>query len=134
MKIYENLEQRSYYRHKAFLDSEYKNRIRDSLIPGKDNDAMVLTEEFSMISFRTVVELNNSYKHRIEVKIYGYNVKNLEIREVKPSSRDWMEQRVGININGRTIRFEVATADKLFNKSSALNKINFKMRELLLKL
>ena len=134
MKIYNDIYQRSYYRHKAFLDSEYKNRIRDSLSPGKDNDAMVLTEEFSMISFRTVVEPKHLYNHRIEVKIYGYNVKNLEIREVKPSSRDWMEQKVVININGRLIRFKVSTADKLFNKSSALNEINFKMRKLLLKL
>lgn len=134
MKIYNDLEQRNYYKHKACLDSEYKNRIRDSLMPGKDNDAMVLTEEFSMISFRTVVQPKHKYNHIIEVKIYGYNVKNLEIREVKPSSRDWMEQKVVININGRPVRFKVATADKLFNKSSALNQINFKMRELLLKL
>ena len=134
MKIYENIEQRSYYKHKACLDSEYKNRIRDSLSPERDNDAMVLTEEFSIISFRTVVEPKHLYNHRIEVKIYGYNVKNLEILVVKPSSRDWMEQKLAININGRTIRFNVATADKLFNKSSALNEINFKMRELLLKI
>ena len=134
MKIYNDLEQRNYYKNKAFLDSEYKNKIRDSLMPGKDNDAMVLTEEFSMISFRTVVQPKHKYNHIIEVKIYGYNVKNLEIREVKPSSRDWMEQKVAININGRLIRFKVATADKLFNKSSVLNQINFKMRELLLKL
>ena len=134
MKIYNVLEQRNYYRNKAFLDYEYKNKIIDSLMPGKDNDAMVLTEEFSMISFRTVYYYSNSHNHKIEVNIYGYNVKNLEIREIKPSSRDWMEQKVVININGRLIRFKVATADKLFNKSSALNQINFKMRELLLKL
>ena len=134
MKIYENLEQRSYYKHKAFLDSKYKKKIIDSLKPGKDNDAMVLTEEFSMISFRTVVEPKHKYNHRIEVKIYGYNVKNLEIREIKPSSRDWVEQKATISINGRLISFKVATADKLFNKYSALNEINFKMRKLLLKL
>ena len=134
MKIYNDIEQRSYYKNKAFLDSEYKKRMIDSLKPGKDNDAMVLTEEFSMISFRTVIEPKHKYNHRIEVKIYGYNVKNLEIREVKPSSRDWVEQKLAININGRTIRFNVATADKLFNKSSVLNEINFKMRELLLKI
>ena len=92
---------------------------------------MVLTEEFSMITFRTVVEPKHLYSHRIEVKIYGYNVKNLEIREVKPSSRDWVEQKATISINGRLIGFKVATADKLFNKYSALNEINFKMRKLL---
>ena len=134
MKIYNDLEQRNYYKHKAFLDSEYKNKIRDSLMPGKDNDAMVLTEEFSMISFRTVVQQKHKYNHTIEVKIYGYNVKNLEIHEMRPYSRDWIEQKVVININERLIHFKVATADKLFNKSSALNQINFKMRELLLKL
>ena len=127
MKIYNDLEQRNYYKDKAFLDSEYKNRIRDSLTPGKDSESILLTEEFSMIIFKKTGE-------DIEVNIYGYNVKNLEIREVKPSSRDWMEQKVVININGRPIRFKVATADKLFNKSSVLNEINFKMRKLLLKL
>ena len=127
MNIYENLEQRNYYRHKACLDSEYKNRIRDSLMPGKDSESILLTEEFSIITFKKIVK-------DLEVKIYGYNVKNLEIREVKPSSRDWVEQKVVISINRRLIRFKVATADKLFNKSSALNEINFKMRELLLKL
>ena len=102
--------------------------------PGKDNDAMVLTEEFSMITFRTVIEpahKYNQYNHRIEVKIYGYNVKNLEIREVKPSSRDWVEQKATISINGRLIGFNVATAEKWLNKSSVLTEINFKMRKLL---
>lgn len=134
MKIYENHNQRMNYVEKSRSDLGYRKRMIDSLKPGKDNDAMVLTEEFSMISFRTVVEPKHLYSHRIEVKIYGYNVKNLEIREVKPSSRDWVEQKLAININGRTIRFNVATADKLFNKSSVLNEINFKMRELLLKI
>ena len=138
MKIYENHNQRMNYVEKSHSDLDYIKRMRESLSPGKDNDAMVLTEEFSMISFRTVVEpahkYNHRYNHRIEVKIYGYNVRNLEIREVKPSSRDWVEQKLAININGRTIRFNVATADKLFNKSSVLNEINFKMRELLLKI
>lgn len=134
MKIYENHNQRMNYVEKSHSDLGYIKRMRESLSPGKDNDAMVLTEEFSMISFRTVVEPAHKYNHRIEVKIYGYNVRNLEIREVKPSSRDWVEQKLAININGRTIRFNVATADKLFNKSSVLNEINFKMRELLLKI
>ena len=134
MNIYENPNQRIQYVDKSYLNLDYKQRIRDSLIPGRGRDAMVLTEEFSMISFRTVVEPAHKYNHRIEVKIYGYNVRNLEIREVKPSSRDWVEQKLAININGRTIRFNVATADKLFNKSSVLNEINFKMRELLLKI
>ena len=134
MKIYENHNQRMNYVEKSHSDLGYIKRMRESLSPGKDNDAMVLTEEFSMISFRTVVEPKHLYSHRIEVKIYGYNVKNLEIREVKPSSRDWVEQKLAININGRTIRFNVATADKLFNKSSVLNEINFKMRELFLKI
>ena len=127
MKIYENIEQRSYYRHKACMDSEYKNKIRDSLMPGKDSESILLTEEFSIIIFKKTGE-------DIEVNIYGYNVKNLEIREVKPSSRDWTEQAAVIAINKRLIRFKVATADKLFNKSSALNEINFKMRKLLLKI
>lgn len=134
MKIYENHNQKMNYVEKSHSDLGYIKRMRESLSPGKDNDAMVLTEEFSMISFRTVVETKHLYKHRMEVKIYGYNVRNLEIREVKPSSRDWVEQKLAININGRTIRFNVATSDKLFNKSSALNEINFKMRELLLKI
>ena len=127
MKIYNDLEQRNYYNDKAFLDSEYKNKIRDSLTAGDDSESILLTEEFSIITFKKIAE-------GLEVKIYGYSVKNLEIREIKPSSRDWMEQVAVISINRRLIRFKVATADKLFNKSSALNEINFKMRELLLKL
>ena len=134
MNIYENPNQRKYYIDKSCLDLDYKQRIRDSLSPGKDSDAMVLTEEFSIISFRTVYDYNNSHNNKIEVKIYGYNVKNLEIREVKPSSRDWVEQKLAITINGRTIRFRVATAEKLFNPSSVLTEIDFKLRKLLLKL
>lgn len=134
MNIYKNHNQRMNYIEKSYTDPDYMKRMRESLSPGKDNDAMVLTEEFSTISFRTIGYLNNSHNHKIEVNIYGYNVRNLEIREVKPSSRDWVEQKLAININGRTIRFNVATADKLFNKSSVLNEINFKMRELLLKI
>ena len=55
------------------------------------------------------------------------------ISQVKPSSRDWVEQKLAININGRAIRFNVATAEKLLNTSSVLSKIDFKMRKLLLK-
>ena len=134
MNIYENPNQRKYYIDKSCLDLDYKQRIRDSLSPGKDSDAMVLTEEFSIISFRTVYDYNNSHNNKIEVNIYGYNPKNLVISQVKPSSRDYVEQKLAININGRAIRFNVATADKLFNKSSVLNEINFKMRELFLKI
>ena len=67
------------------------------------------------------------------MNIYGYEPKNLKITEVKPSSRDYIEQKLAININGRTIRFNVATADKLFNPSSVLSQIDFKLRKLLLK-
>ena len=133
MNIYENPNQRRHYVDKSFSDLDYKQRIKDSLSPGRDSDAMVLTEEFSMISFRTVVEPKHLYNHRIEVKIYGYNPKNLVISQVKPSSRDWIEQKLAININGREIRFNVATAEKLFNPSSVLSQIDFKMRKLLLK-
>ena len=136
MKIYENRDKRMHYVEKSYANLSYRKRIRESLSPGKDNDAMVLTEEFSTIIFRTVVyqtNSNKSYDHKIEVNIYGYEPKNLKITEVKPSSRDYIEQKLAININGRTIRFNVATADKLFNQSSVLNEINFKMRKLLLK-
>lgn len=133
MKIYENFNQRIHYVDKSCLDLDYKQRIRDSLSPGRDNDAMVLTEEFSIVSFRTVNYPNSSYNHKIEVNIYGYNPKNLTILEVKPSSRDWVEQKLAISINGRAIRFYVATAEKLFNTSSVLTEIDFKMRKLLLK-
>ena len=126
MNIYENPNQRMHYVDKSCLNLDYKQRIRDSLTPGRDSDAMVLTEEFSIISFLTV---NNE----IEVNIYGYNPKNLIISQVKPSSRDWVEQKLAININGRAIRFNVATAEKLFNPSSVLSQIDFKMRKLLLK-
>ena len=136
MKIYENMDQRMHYVEKSYANPSYKKRIRESLSPGKDSDAMVLTEEFSTISFRTVVYQSSQYKsydHKIEVNIYGYNPKNLVISKVEPSSRDWVEQKLAININGRTIRFYVATSDKLFDQSSVLNEINFKMRKLLLK-
>ena len=133
MKIYENRDQRMHYVEKSHADLGYRKRIREALSPGKDNDAMILTEEFSMISFRTVVEPKHKYNHRIEVKIYGYNVKNLEIREIKPSSRDWVEQKLAINRNGRAIHFRVATAEKFLNTSSVLTEINFKMRKLLLR-
>lgn len=133
MKIYENRDKRMHYVEKSHTDLEYRKRIRETLSPGKDNDAMVLTEEFSTISFRTVTYPSSSYNHKIEVNICGYNPKNLKINEVKPSSRDYIEQKLAISINGRTIRFNVATADKLFNPSSVLNEINFKMRKLLLK-
>ena len=133
MNIYENPNQRRHYVDKSYLDLDYKQRIRDSLSPGRDSDAMVLTEEFSTISFRTVYDYNNSHNNKIEVNIYGYNPKNLIISQVKPSSRDWIEQKLAININGRAIRFNVATAEKLFNPSSVLSQIDFKMRKLLLK-
>ena len=134
MNIYENPNQRRHYVEKSILDIDYKQKIRDSLSPGRDNDAMVLTEEFSIISFRTVTYPSSPHNHKIEVNIYGYNPKNLIISKVEPSSRDYIEQKLAININGRTIRFYVATADKLFNQSSVLNEINFKMRKLLLKI
>ena len=133
MNIYENYNQRIDYVDKSCLNLDYKQRIKDSLRPGKDSDAMVLTEEFSIITFRTVYDYNNSHNHDIEVNIYGYNPKNLIISQVKPSSRDWVEQKLAININGRAIRFNVATAEKLFNPSSVLSQIDFKMRKLLLK-
>ena len=133
MNIYENPNQRRHYVDKSCLNLDYKQRIRDSLSPGRDNDAMVLTEELSIITFRTVYDYNNSHNHKIEVNIYGYNPKNLIISQVKPSSRDWIEQKLAININGRAIRFRVATAERLFNPSSVLSQIDFKMRKLLLK-
>ena len=133
MNIYENPSQRIYYVNKSCLNLDYKQRIKDSLRPGKDSDAIVLTEEFSIISFRTVTYPSSSYNHKIEVNIYGYNPKNLIISQVKPSSRDWVEQKLAININGRAIRFNVATAEKLLNTSSVLSQIDFKMRKLLLK-
>ena len=133
MNIYENPNQRRHYVDKSYLNLDYKQRIRDSLSPGRDSDAMVLTEEFSTISFRTVYDYNNSRNHKIEVNIYGYEPKNLVILKVEPSSRDWVEQKLAININGRAIRFNVATAEKLFNPSSVLSQIDFKMRKLLLK-
>ena len=133
MNIYENYNQRIDYVDKSCLNLDYKQRIRDSLTPGKDSDAMVLTEEFSIISFLTVYDYNNSHNNKIEVNIYGYNPKNLIISQVKPSSRDWVEQKLAININGRAIRFNVATAEKWLNTSSVLTEINFKMRKLLLK-
>ena len=80
MNIYENPNQRMHYVDKSCLNLDYKQRIRDSLSPGRDNDAMVLTEEFSIISFRTVTYPSSLYNHKIEVNIYGYNPKNLEIR------------------------------------------------------
>ena len=55
------------------------------------------------------------------------------ILQVKPSSRDWIEQKLAININGREIRFNVATAERLFNPYSVLSQIDFKLRKLLLK-
>ena len=133
MNIYKNPNQRIDYVNKSCLNLDYKQRIIDSLSPGRDSDAMVLTEEFSIITFRTVYDYNNSHNNNIEVNIYGYNPKNLIISQVKPSSRDWVEQKLAININGRTIRFNVATAEKLFNPSSVLNQIHFKLRKLLLK-
>ena len=51
MNIYENPNQRIHYVDKSCLNLDYKQRIKDSLRPGKDSDAMVLTEEFSIISF-----------------------------------------------------------------------------------
>ena len=133
MNIYKNPSQRIDYVDKSYLNLDYKQRIRDSLSPGKDSDAMVLTEEFSIISFITIYDYNNSHNNKIEVNIYGYEPKNLIISQVKPSSRDWVEQKLAININGRAIRFNVATAEKLLNTSSVLTEINFKMRKLLLK-
>ena len=133
MKIYENYNQRIDYVGKSCLNLDYRQRIKESLSPGRDNDAMVLTEEFSIISFRTVTYPNSSYNYKTEVNIYGYNPKNLVISRVKPSSRDYVEQKLSININGRTIRFYAATAEKLFNPSSVLSQIDFKMRKLLLK-
>ena len=133
MNIYENPNQRRHYVNKSYLNLDYKQRIRDSLSPGRDSDAMVLTEEFSIISFLTVCDYNNSHNNKIEVNVYGYNPKNLIISQVKPSSRDWVEQKLAININGRAIRFNVATAEKWLNTSSVLTEINFKMRKLLLK-
>ena len=133
MNIYENPNQRIYYINKSCLNLDYKQRIKESLSPGRDSDAMVLTEEFSIISFLTVYDYNNSHNNKIEVNIYGYEPKNLIISQVKPSSRDWVEQKLAININGREIRFNVATAEKLFNPSSVLSQIDFKMRKLLLK-
>ena len=133
MNIYKNPSQRIDYVNKSCLNLDYKQRIKDSLRPGKDSDAIVLTEEFSIISFRTVTYPNSLYNHKTEVNINGYNPKNLIISQVKPSSRDWVEQKLAININGRAIRFNVATAEKLFNPSSVLTEIDFKMRKLLLK-
>ena len=133
MNIYGNPNQRIVYVNKSCLNLDYKQRIKESLRPGKDSDAMVLTEEFSIISFRPVTYPSSSYNHKIEVNIYGYNPKNLVISQVKPSSRDWVEQKLAININGREIRFNVATAEKWLNTSSVLTEINFKMRKLLLK-
>ena len=133
MNIYKNPSQRIDYINKSWLNLDYKQRIKDSLRPGKDSDAMVLTEEFSIITFRKVFKINNAYSYDMEVSINGYGPKNLTILEVKPSSGDWVEQKLGININGRAIRFNVATAEKLLNTSSVLSKIDFKMRKLLLK-
>ena len=133
MKIYENYNQRIDYVDKSCLNLDYRQRIKESLSPGKDNDAMVLTEEFSIISFRTATSQNSSYNYKTEVNIYGYNPKNLVISRVKPSSRDYVEQKLSININGRTIRFNVATAERLLNPSSVLSQIDFKLRKLLLK-
>ena len=133
MKIYENYNQRIDYVDKSCLNLDYRQRIKESLSPGKDNDAMVLTEEFSIISFRTVTSQNSLYNYKTEVNIYGYNPKNLVISRVKPSSRDYVEQKLSININGRTIRFNVATAERLLNPSSVLSQIDFKLRKLLLK-
>ena len=133
MNIYENPNQRRHYIEKSCLNLDYKQRIKESLRTGKDSDDMVLTEEFSIISFLTVYDYNNSHNNKIEVNIYGYEPKNLVILQVKPSSRDWIEQKLAININGREIRFNVATAEKLFNPSSVLSQIDFKMRKLLLK-
>ena len=133
MNIYENPNQRMHYVDKSHADLSYRKRIRESLSPGKVNDAMVLTEEFSIISFRIVTSQNSSYNYKTEVNIYGYNPKNLVISRVKPSSRDYVEQKLSININGRTIRFNVATAERLLNPSSVLSQIDFKLRKLLLK-
>ena len=131
MNIYKNFDQRKHYVAKSCLDLDYRQRIRDSLSIG--NAAMVLTEEFSIITFRKVFKINNAYSYDMEVSINGYGPKNLTILEVKPSSRDWVEQKLGININGRAIRFNVATAEKLFNPSSVITEIDFKMRKLLIR-
>ena len=131
MKIYKNFDQRKHYVDKSCLDLDYRQRIRDSMSIG--NAAMVLTEEFSIITFRKVFKINNAYSYDMEVSINGYGPKNLTILEVKPSSRDWVEQKLGININGRAIRFNVATAEKLFNPSSVITEIDFKMRKLLIR-
>ena len=133
MNIYENPNQRIDYVDKSCLNLDYRQRIKESLSPGKDNDAMVLTEEFSIISFRTVTCQDSLYNYKTEVNIYGYNPKNLVISRVKPSSRDYVEQKLAININGRAIRFNVATSERLFNPSSVLSQIDFKLRKLLLK-
>ena len=133
MNIYENPNQRRHYVDKSYLNLDYKQRIRDSLSPGRDNEAMVLTEEFSIITFRKVFKFNNALNYDMKVGINGYMPKNLTILEVKPSSRDWAEQKVVININKRLIRFRAATSEKLFNPSSVLTEIDFKMRKLLLK-
>ena len=131
MKIYKNFDQRKHYVDKSCLELDYRQRIRDSMSIG--NAAMVLTEEFSIITFRKVFKINNAYSYDMEVSINGYGPKNLTILEVKPSSRDWVEQKLGININGRAIRFNVATAEKLFNPSSVITEIDFKMRKLLIR-
>ena len=133
MNIYENPNQRRHYVDKSYLNLDYKQRIRDSLSPGRDNEAMVLTEEFSIITFRKVFRLNNAFNYDMKVNINGYRPKNLTILEFKTSVRDWAEQKLVISINKRLIRFRVATAEKLFNPSSVLTEIDFKMRKLLLK-
>ena len=69
MNIYENPNQRIDYVNKSCLSLDYKQRLRDSLSPGRDNDAMVLTEEFSIISSLTVYEYNNSHNNKIEINI-----------------------------------------------------------------
>ena len=131
MKIYKNFDQRKHYVEKSCLDLDYKQRIRDSLSIG--NATMVLTEEFSIITFRKVFKINNAYSYDMEVSIYGYNPKNLAVLEVKSDSRDYVEQKLAININGRAISFNVATAEKLFNQSSVITEIDFKMRKLLIR-
>ena len=131
MNIYKNLNQRKHYIDKSCLNLDYKQRIMDSLSIG--NAAMVLTEEFSIITFRKVFKINNAYSYDMEVSIYGYNPKNLAVLEVKSDSRDYVEQKLAININGRGISFNVATAEKLFNPSSVITEIDFKMRKLLIR-
>ena len=133
MKIYKNFDQRKHYVDKSCLDLDYKQRIKYSLSTEGNNEAMVLTEEFSIITFRKVFRFNNAFNYDTEVSIYGYNPKNIVIFKVKPSSRDWVEQKLAININGRSIRFYVATSERLFNPSSVLSQIDFKLRKLLLK-